>query len=153
MYNFLTKNGQLLAFGLGILIVGLFLILAIAGGAGSTNWESSTDEFKYSTTLFDLGLAGAIALVVIAAASMLLFGVMQIVTHFKASIRGLIGLLVLAGVFLVAMTMASGVCYDGEGQLAAGICKYIGGAISTGLVLIGLAAVGIVVSEIINFVK
>jgi len=149
MYNLLAKRGQLLAFGLGILICVIFLASAIGGGAGEI--EMLPDEEKYASTIFNFGLSAAIALTVIAALGMLTFGVYQVATRLKASMQGLIGLGVIVAIFFIAFSSTPGACASGD--LSEGVCKFIGGGITTALVMISLAAIGFIVGEVLSLLK
>lgn len=156
MYKFLTKNGQLLAFGLGVLITILFLINVIPG---LEEFNMLSKEEKPTTNIFNLGLAGAIALAVIAAVAAVLFGVINTITNFKGSIKGLIGVGILLVVFFVLYSMAtpetSGplVSTLEEFNVTEGQSKFISGAINTSLILAGVAAAAFVISEVRNFFK
>ena len=138
-----------MAFGLGILICVIFLVSAVTGGASEI--ELLPDEEKYASTIFNFGLSAAIALTVIAAFGMLSFGVYQVLTRLKASLQGLIGLGVIVLIFFIAFSSSPGVCASGE--LSEGVCKFIGGGITTALVMISLAAVGFIVGEVLSLFK
>lgn len=149
MYDLLAKRGQLFAFALGILICIIFLASAIGGGAGEI--ETLPDEEKYGTSIFNFGLSAAIFLAAAAALGMLLFGVYQVVSHLKGSIKGLIGLGAIVVIFFIAYSSTSGACASGE--LTEGVCKFIGGGITTAIFLIAAAALGFVVGEVLALFK
>ena len=79
MYNFLVKRGQAVAFGLGILIVLIFLIgTAGADGAiAASNYKDDPSGLN-AVTNFNAGLYGAMVLLVIATAAALFFGLTQV---------------------------------------------------------------------------
>ncbi|MEL7120614.1 MAG: hypothetical protein AAFO07_14270 [Bacteroidota bacterium] len=157
MYNFLVRNGQAVAFLLGVAITVIFLISVVSGISA---FNMLPEDQQDQTSIFDVGLYGAIVLVIVAAIGMLVFGLFQIATNLKGSVKGLIGLAVLVIIFIVAYTSANGVpegavaaAADKAGGLSPGNLKFIGGAITTTLILIGIAALAFVFSEIRNFFK
>ncbi len=165
MYKFLTKNGQALAFGLGGLVVAIFLITALTG-LSSAGYEVGTDLNKLSAdqkagmnffnigiglTVFMAALAGFLALVV--------FGITDLMKFPKSAIKFGIGLLALLAVFFVLYSTASG---EATGSLARiidkfnvtdGVSKFISAGIWTTIGL-ALSAAGIMfVAEIRNMFK
>lgn len=162
MYKFLTKNGQTLAFVLGVVISALFMIIVFAG---VSEFQDASKEVQYQTGIFDIGLGGAIALAIIAAIAMVGFGLMQIFTNLKGSMKGIIGFALLVVIFLASYSVASGEASSyiqgaidkfegaGNGIITAGNLKYIGGGISTAVILILVAAAAFVISELRNFFK
>jgi hypothetical protein len=157
MYNFLVKNGQLVAFLLGVVITVVFLI-SVFSGIGEFNMLA--EEEQLSTTIFDFGLKATVVLIIVTAISMLLFGIYQVATNFRSSLKGIIGLVVLIIVFFVTYSAASGEASgavaeaaDKAGGLTPGNLKFISGAITTALILIALAAASFVLSEIRNIFK
>lgn len=161
MYKFLSKNGQTLAFLLGVVLVGIFLISVISG---LDTWSPTSDN-KYDTGIFNFGITSARLLIIIAALGMLFFGLFHIATNFKGSIKGIIGFAILLAIFFIAYNSASGepepfikgAVENFEGSqnvdLTAGNLKFIGGGISTVLILSTLAAAAFVLSEIRNLFK
>ena len=99
MYKFLTKNGQTLAFGLGILLTVLTLIILFSGLG---EFESLSDEQKAQTGIFNFGLQASIALVILGFIAMVGFGLYQVATNIKGSLKGIIGFVLLIVIFLVA---------------------------------------------------
>lgn len=160
MYKFLVANGQRLAFGLGILITAIFLFSVIGG---LDQFNELPDEDQVTTTIFNSGISGAIILIVIAAAALILFGLFQVLSNLKASLKGIIGLAVLLVVFFIAYSSANGdaaaeigpisTAIEKVGGIAPGNLKFIGGAIVTAMVLIGTAFASFILAEIINFFK
>lgn len=157
MYKFLTKNGQAVAFGLGLIVAALFIIVAISG---QESFNSLPDEEKYTTSIFDIGLAGSLAMAVIALLLTVGFAIFQTATNFRSSILGIIALVGLVAIFFIAYSTASGEATgvlakaaEGAGGITPNEMKIIGGGITTALILAGLAVAGIVISEIINFFK
>lgn len=164
MYKFLAKNGEMIAFGLGVLVTVIFLANVIPNAA-DFNALPEKDPARYASSIFNFGLTGAIALAAIAAVCMLFFGLFHTATNFKNSLMGIIGLVVLVGIFFVSYSMASGEVTpfikgavekfedSGNGTLSAGNLKFISGGISTVLILLALAVAAFVLSEIRNFFK
>ncbi|MDX1665989.1 MAG: hypothetical protein R3350_02120 [Saprospiraceae bacterium] len=157
MYNFLVANGQRIAFGLGVIITAIFLINVTSG---MEQFSALPEEQQPQTKIFNFGISGALALTALAAIAMLLFGLAQVFSQFRSSVKGIIGFLVLLGIFFGAYTMASGEAtgpiadaVERAGGISAGNLKFIGGAISTALALIALAALAFLVSEVTNFFK
>jgi len=161
MYKFLTKNGQALAFGLGVLITAIFLIMVVSNMEEYTTLSEAEQD---KTSIFNFGLVGAIALAVIAAAGMLFFGLFQIVTNLRGSVKGLIGVAILVVIFLVAYSMSSAeptpYIQGAIDKFEAGgavfensTLKSIGGGIGLTVALIVLAFAAAAVSEIINLFK
>lgn len=170
MYNFLSKNGQVVAFGVGVVLVLIFLATAVPG-AGDYYFDSMSDEEIYKVNAFNFGIFAAIALAVICAVGMLLFGLVQIATNLKGSIKGLVGVAVIALLMFVFYSMSQGAAdhptiegaiekytTSSEGrEISAGNLKWIGSAIRMGLLMAGTAFVALIVmpiiSPIINRVK
>ncbi len=148
MYNFLVKNGQLVAFGVGILITVLFLGSVIGG---ISDFEMMPEEEQVNSTIFNIGLSGAMVLTVVAAIAMLVFGLIQVFTNLKGSVKGLLGAGVLLVLFFIGYSAAGGNCNE-EGMSEA-TCQMIGGGIITALALVTISALAFVVSEVSNFFK
>ncbi|MFT6321498.1 MAG: hypothetical protein ACJAT4_002428, partial [Granulosicoccus sp.] len=98
-------------------------------------------------------------LIAIGALLMLGFGLFQSITNIKGSLGAVAGLALLGIIFAIGYSTTeletSGSVYDAamKFELTDGTRKFVGGSIMTGVALIGLAALGIVVSEIRNFFK
>ena len=156
MYKTLTKNGQLFAFGLGLLLTIAFLG-SIFSGLDTFNGLSK--EARYETGIFDLGIYAVAILTLICFLAMLFFGAFQVVTNLKDSMKGLIGfavLLIIFGIAYSTATIESGPFWDPilkEFEVTPGASKFITGAIWTCLFMIGVAVVTFVLSEIRNFFK
>ncbi len=157
MYKFFTNNGQLIGFGLGAFISIVFIVIATSG---IESFNALPKEEQSTTGIFDFGLQGAIALFVIAALAMLIFGVFQVATNFRNSLKGLIGLAVLVIIFIVAYSMAPseptgiiGEAADKFGGISSGAFQFIGAALTTMLIMLIVASITLLVSEVINFFK
>ena len=156
MYKFLSKNGQTLAFGLGILITAIFLLNALP------NVDLIDTENPQDVNIFNFGITGTIVLIVIAAAAMILFGLFQVISTFKTSWKGILGFAMLVVIFLVAYSTANGSLANEVSAIQAAASdagvtdanlKFIGGSIVTLLILVIIAVGSFVVFEIINFFK
>jgi hypothetical protein len=162
MYNFLVKNGQALAFGLGTLIVVVFFAMVLPNSSGFMDLPR---EEQYTTSMFNFGIQMAVVLIVAATAAMELFGLFQIFSNLKGSVKGLIGFGALVAVFVIAYSATSTDVSPAiqesinkfqisqEAEITEGHLKMIGGGITTALVLSAVAFVSFIVFEIINFFK
>jgi len=156
MYQFLTKHGQLAAFGLGLLIAVVFLI-AVMGGIA--DFDALPKEEKGTTTIFNFGLMSAIVLTILSFIAALGFGVWHLIQHPKGSMKmilGLVGMLVIFGIFYAsAQEETSGKLFEliQENNISSAQNKFITGSLWTGVVLAILAAGTFVVSEVRNLFK
>lgn len=164
MYQFLTKNGQVLAFGIGVVLIVIFLAMSVSG-AGDYNFETITDAEMRDVTIFDFGIWASIILTIGAALALVLFGVYHVVTDIKGSGKGLLGLLGLVAVYVIAYVLAPGeagsaqlqgaidkFAESGNGVITAGNLKFIGGSITTSLILVGVAVLAMI-SSVVNIFK
>ena len=154
MYKFLTKNGQLLAFGFGSLITVIFLLMVNGGVEEFTDLGKNPERFQ--TTIFDFGLMAAIGLAIAAAVIWLLFGLFQTVTNPKGAIKFLVGIAVIGILFGIAYNMADGNVtqkWADDFNITEGISKFVGGAITTTVGLCIAATVIFVLGELRNFFK
>ena len=163
MYKFLTKNGQTIAFGVGAFLVIVFYALVLSNGNFETftnmDAEGVKDPERYKFGMFNFGLIATIVLMIIGAVIAAGFGVYQIATNFKNSIVGLVGLAVLGIIFAIGYFTGT---VETEGPVHYAAQKFsvsdtqrkiINGSLYSGLILIALAVLGIIVSEIRNFFK
>ncbi len=158
MYTFLTRNGQTLAFGLGLVIVVLMLIF-IFSGVSDFEAIPETDVSRYDTSIFDFGMYGAAFLAFACAAAAVIFGIYQVATNPKGALKGLLGL---AAVIILLLILYSTADAD-TAMLAAqakdgffveeGQSKFITGAIATALIMAGGAVLALAVSEVLSFFK
>jgi hypothetical protein len=158
MYKFLVNNGQRLGFGVGLLVTVLFLISVMSG---LDSFSAMPEDQRVNTGIFDIGIRGALILIVLTAAAIILFGIYQIADNFKSSAKGIIGVAILALIFVVAYSMSSGQpdhtaiseASKKVGGISEGQMKFISGSITTAGILVGVAALAFVVSELRNFFK
>ncbi|MDX1476114.1 MAG: hypothetical protein R3301_00360 [Saprospiraceae bacterium] len=156
MYKFMTKYGTMAAFGLGLLITVIGLVV-IMGGMDTFN--ALPEEEQSTTSIFNLMIGGAIVLVILCAVLMLGFGIYHIASNPKNALRSLIGLGVIVGLVIVFYSISeaetSGPVYTAiqEGELSENTSKWINGALSTMLILLGGAALAFIASEVRNLFK
>ena len=156
MYKFLTKHGTGVAFGLGLLVTLIGLAIVFAGIDG---FNALPEDQQGTTSIFNVSLYLTFVLLVVAVVAVLVFGVMQLVSHPKNAIKFGIALavIVILGFLFYSLSSVetSGKIYDKiqAGELSAGMSKILTGALWTTLVLAVLAVLGIVVSEIRNLFK
>ena len=92
MYKLLTRHGQSMAFGLGVLVTVVFLASIFSG---LETFDGLSKEDQYQTSIFNFGIYAAMGLAIIGAIAMLGFGVYQIATNFRNSIQGIGGFAVM----------------------------------------------------------
>ena len=107
MYNLLSKYGEKGAFLVGVVLVAIFMAIAFSG-AGDYNFELMSDAELFKVNIFNFGILTALILAVVAAFSMVGFGLFQVATNFKGSISGIIGVLFILGLFFVFKGMSVG---------------------------------------------
>ncbi|HMP28856.1 MAG TPA: hypothetical protein PKD85_04610 [Saprospiraceae bacterium] len=162
MYNFLTKNGQTLAFAVGLVSVVIFLVTAVSGvnSAGLAGADLSQMKEEIPTmNFFNIGLSITIFLLLACFALLLLFILVDIGKFPKQMGRALlaVGVLVIAFIALRATSaVETGGVWDrlaNDFSVTEGASKTISGGIkTTGLLAFGAIAI-MVVSEIRNFFK
>jgi len=106
MYNFLSKNGQLIAFVVGVIIVIAFWVAAFAGINSFSG--TPTEEQLFGSSAFDIGLRGAWWLAIIAFILMLVFIVRSVIMNPKGSLPLIIAALAILGLFFVFKGMDAG---------------------------------------------
>lgn len=160
MYKFLTKNGQSLALGLGVLVIAIFLI-SIYSGFSSAGYDMSTDLNKLTDAeqaeigFFDAGIMLTVIMIVVAfVLAFVVFGVFDLIKFPKNAIKFAIGALGLGIIFFALYATSS---YDNAGRLemlnanfniTESISKYISGGIKTTLGLLGFSAIAVVAGEL-----
>ena len=165
MYTFLNKYGQALAFGIGVLITVIFLASVFSADAATLETLQG-DNRSYETGIFDFGISVSLLLVVLAFAVAIIFGIVQMASNPKGSLKGIAGLVALAVIMFVGYSMASGEATDPEivnainkfetsqeATLTSGNLKFISGSIVTALVMLGLALLTLVVFGIRGIFK
>lgn len=153
MYTFLTKYGQLIALAIGVVIIAVFYLTAINGQEA---FEMLDKGERYTTTIFNVGLGGAIFLLVVAAAAWLVASVVGVVRNPKSSLRSLIAFGAMVVLFFVLYSMADGdvsaPLYEKFG-ITSGQSKLISAGLSTTGIMLAGALLAFLGSEIRNFFK
>ena len=165
MYKFLTKNGQSLALGLGVLVIAIFPI-SIYSGFSSAGYDMSTDLNKLSDaeqaeiSFFDAGIGLTVAMIIVSfLLAFVVFGIFDLIKFPKNAVKFAIGVLGLAIVFYALYATSS---FDTAGRLAKlnddfditpTISKFISGGIKTTLGLLGFSAFAVVVGELWSIFK
>jgi hypothetical protein len=160
MYKFLTKNGQMLAVGVSVFVIAVFLITTMVG-MSSAGYTSSTNliDYKSEITFFDLGLYLTIGLLIIAVCSWLLFAVYQLASNPKKSLKFIVGGAVIFAIFLVFYFMTdtapTGRLAElvSKNNLSESVQMLISGGLNTALSLAGISVVVMLVSEFMNIFK
>ena len=156
MYTFLTRNGQTIGFGLGLLFV-VIAIVSIFSGVDEFSSFADDDVARYDTTIFNFGMYAAIALVALCFVAAVIFGVAQLASDPKGAIKGIIGLVAVIALFFIIYSAA-----DPDSEMlnrlsdfsvTDGQSKMITGAIWTALILAAAAVVATAVSEVVNFFR
>lgn len=157
MYQFLAKNGQTFAFGLGIVLTAIFLISALGG---LEQFDMLGKEEQYETTIFDVGFYAVIALTILCFAAAVVFGLGQMISNPKSALKGIVGIAALAAIFFIIYSSvdpgadSAGVLKEVENfNVTDGASKFISGALITTIVLSLLALATFVVFEVINLFK
>ena len=156
MYKFLTKNGQLLAFGLGTLLTIIFYVLVSSGLEEFTELDLAKDDERFNTTIFDFGLVTAQALTFIAGVIAFVFGIYQMITNPKGALKGIIGMIVFALIFFGAYSMSEGAVKESWAEkfaITPDISKFVEGSITATIALLAIAMLIFVLGEVRNFFK
>ncbi|OAV44130.1 hypothetical protein [Lewinella sp. 4G2] len=174
MYAFLNKYGQALAFGIGVLVVLIFMVNIFTTDAAvltSLTDDSLTGDAKlarYNTSAFDFGLYASMALTGLAFIAAIIFGVGQVASNPKGSLKGIIGAVLLIVICFVCYSVANndlteesaaiqnsinkfntdqGADFDG------GTLKFVSGSIIAAVVLVGLSILSLIVFGIRGIFK
>ena len=155
MYNFLSKNGQLLAFILGLVITAIFMFSVFSG---LDTFNALAEDQRGTTNIFNFGLYAAAGLTAFAAFAAVVASLFQTLSNPKGALKGLVGMAAIAGLYFVGKSFAgadsSGVTrVIKEFAVTPGQSGWIDGAIGGGLALLGIAVAVFVISELLNFFK
>ena len=168
MYTFLNKYGQALAFGIGVLITIIFLAAIFSADDTTRELLLANDKSPeaYETGIFDFGITISVILIGLAFLVAIVFGVIQMASNPKGSLKGIAGLVVLVIIGFVAYSVASGEANDPEIQnaitkfetsqeatISPGNLKFISASIVTALVMLALSALTLVVFGIRGIFK
>lgn len=164
MYNFLTKNGQLIALGLGILVIAIFLGSVVSGFNANAAIDMSTDlnayEGKKDITFFSPGLGATVAMVILAGVlALVVFGIINILKFPKDAMKFGIGIIALVLIFFglyATSNMESagklGMLHERE-AITENVSKLISGGLKTTVGLAVAAFAIMVISEVRNIFK
>ena len=155
MYKFLAKNGQLVAFGAGVLITAGFLA-GVLGGI--EDFMATAEDQRNQSNIFNFGLYAVIGLTVLGFVAALGFGLFQTLANPKGAIKGIAALAVIAGMFFVGQALAG---EDSQGvtdaiaefNVTPGQSSIINGSIIGAAILAGLTAVAFVGGELMSFIR
>ncbi len=162
MYKLLTKNGQLFAFLLGAIAT------AITVGSITANSNKhlldAPDAAKRATEIADTGILNTglnvvVALVFLALAATVIFGLINLASNFKSSLKFIVGFAVLVILFFVLKgsaeheTVGSLVETMKEFNIDEGLSKGISAAIKGTVVMTVVAVGSMIVFELINMFK
>ena len=161
MYKFLTKNGLLVALGVGVAVIIVHFASVFAGLEAFNqipdDLESKPELLMEGAKLVGPGIVLTAILFVIAAIAMVGFGIFQVATNPKGAIKGIAGLALIAVIFGIGWAMSGNEVlevWDTKGfGITPTISKYVGASVFVSIALLVLAAVGLVLSEIRNFFK
>lgn len=155
MYKFLTKNGQALAFGFGVLMVLIFLVTVNSGLDEFTPLDLAKDEARFDTGIFNFGLGVSMWLTRIAVFLALGFGLFHAARNPKGALKFIVGIVVLAIIFAIGYNMADGTVQEGWANFNVdeGISKMVGGAITTTGILLAVSVAVLFLGELRNFFK
>jgi len=155
MYKFLAKNGQLVAFGAGILINAGFLA-GVLGGID--DFMATAEDQRNQSNIFNFGLYAVIALTVLGFLAALGFGLFQTLSNPKGAIKGIAGIALIAILFFAGQALAGA---DSEGvkdalaefNVTDGQSAIINGSIIGGIILAGLTLLAFIGGEIMSFIR
>ncbi len=101
-------------------------------------------------TLINAGIIVAYILVGLAALAAVVGPIVQLFSNFKKAKSAMVGIVVLAAVLLLGYSLATDEVYDTVGPVAS---QWIGGGIKSTMILIGMALVAAVYTEVAKFFK
>ena len=161
MYKFLSKNGQMMAFILAAAIIGISLIVIFSGLDDFNALPSEKpDDQRGTTSIFNIGLGATVFMTILCVIAMFAFGIFHILTDLKGSTKGLMGFGVLAIIAVIAYATASSAPETDllatlfeKNAITDGSSKFISSSIWTLVALLGIATIGLILSELRNFFK
>ena len=164
LYNFLGAKGQLgaILLGLGCTIIAIGSIVAGINSQYSMSDDLNSIMKNNQDATFDFfnpAIMVVIALIVIAIAAAVIFGLVNLISDPKASLKFFVGFAALAVLFFILYSMSGG---EATGRLAMviekfnvsdGVSKFIGGGVRMAVISMVIAAVAAIVMEILNLFK
>lgn len=109
-----------------------------------------------SDFISEYGLYAGYILVIVAAAGAIILPLINAVSNPKSLLKGVVGLVFVAVIFLIGYSIASDAVLDTyiiHGVTEESASKAIGGSLITMYILVGVAIVGIVFTEIVKIVR
>ena len=165
MYQLLAKRGQLFAILLGVAVVAIYLITVLGGlsGAGYSASDDLVQVLKGDSgetfSFFDLGLKLTIGLAIIALAIAVIFGIFHLLTNLKGSMKGIIGIVVIAAMFFGLYSSADSDMNSvispalQEFDVSENVSKMITGGMKTTVIMAIAALAAMILLEIYNMFK
>lgn len=174
MYKFLSKNGQILSFAVGIVISLIFVMTILTNMNGR---ELSADTFKENgvameapqvaktlegITLFDFGFYATYGLLIACIAAAILLSLLYFFMNFKVSaLKGLVPIIVLLVIFFVVYSSYSPDASDVYKVKVArdafvvgdGASKIVSGGITTAGFALAAAFISFIAAEVVNIFR
>lgn len=163
MYSFLSRKGTMVAFALGAIITLIFIAVVMSESeslASFSDDKAGLDALKAKhLDLFNVGIYSAVGLSILTLIVAVGFGLIQMLSDIKGSLKMLIGVAALIVLYLVFSNTA---VYETSGPLAEtlkdfniteGINKMVSGGIKTTLAAGLIAVLALIVLEIYNLFK
>ncbi len=166
MYQLLAKKGQLFAIILGVAVVAIFLG-SIFSGLGSSGYSLGDDLNQImkdnpgqTFDFFNPGLYLTAGLIGLALLLAVVFGLWQLISAPKQSMKGIIGMVVIGVAFFALYSSSSSGAEDAfmgpildKFDVGENVSKLISGGIMTTLALGGLAFASMILAEVYNLFK
>lgn len=165
MYKLLTEKGQMFALLLGLVCIAIFFGTVLSGlsGAGYSVSDDLNQIMKNNPgadfSFFEPGMYVVAALIAIALAAAVIYGLIQLLSSPKASLKGIIATVAIVALFFITYNMGSS---DASGPISEtlqkfdvseNISKLISGGITTTGILGAVAFLLLIVFEIFNLFK
>lgn len=165
MYKLLTQKGTMFALLLGILLIAIFFG-AVFSGLSSAGYSTSDDlnsimknNADADFSFFNVGTYIFLGLIIACMAAWVLFGIAQLISSPKDSLKSIITIVALGVIFFALYSMS---VHETTGSTAGilqkfdvgeGASKFISGAIKGTGLLGALAVVSVVFGELRNIFK
>jgi len=162
MYKLLTKRGQLFAFLLGA--ISTVIVVGSITGNSNKHLLDAPDAAKRAveiadTGILNIGLNVVAALVFVALAATVIFGLLNLVSNFKSSLKFIIGFSIMLSLFFILKTTAA---HETVGSLVEtmqefnidqNLSKGISAAIKGTVIMTVIAIGSMIIFELINMFK
>jgi hypothetical protein len=103
-----------------------------------------------SETVINIGIVATFVLLGLAALLVIVFAILQLFANFKKAKGGLIGLAALALILFLSYLMSTSEAYETVGPVTS---QWIGGGITATFILIGLAFLAAVFTEVYKLIR